>query len=172
MYRLLETASGSLARMMAWLGGAVLLILVVATCLSILGRALLPLDIGLGPILGIYDMTEIGVAAAVFAFLPWCQFNRGHASVDLLKPAFPGAMNRLLDLVIDIAMLIAAAVIAWRLGLGMLDKQSYGETTQILQYPVWQGYAFCLAGAVVFALVALFSVLRSWRALISGEADE
>jgi TRAP-type C4-dicarboxylate transport system permease small subunit len=157
---------------MAYLGAAVLILLTVATCLSIVGRALVPLDIGIGPIRGIYDFTEIGVAAAVFAFLPWCQYSRGHASVDLFMPFFPAIMNRVLDVLIDVGMLIIAVIGAWRLYLGMLDKFSFGETTLIAQIPMGHAYMAGLAGAVAFALIAAFCVLRSIKALVTRSGHE
>lgn len=172
MYHALHRAAEWIARLMALSGGAVLVALTAATCVSIIGRAAVPLDIGIGPIRGIYDFTEIGVAAAVFAFLPWCQLKRGHATVEILTPLYPHAMNRVLDVVVDMAMLAASSVIAWRLYLGMLDKASYGETTLIAQVQVWQGFAACLVGAVGFALVAAFCLIRSLRALVRGKAQD
>ncbi|MBM2323895.1 TRAP transporter small permease [Marivita cryptomonadis] len=148
---------------MALAGGAVLLCIIVLTCVSIIGRALVPFDIGVGPIRGIYDMTEIGMAAAIFAFLPWAQFNEAHARVDLFQPVMPKSMDRFLDLAFNLAMLVVAAVGTWRLYLGMQDKLSFGETTLIAQIPVWQGYAASLLGAVGFIMVAAFCVLRSGR---------
>ena len=172
MYSTLARLADKLARGMALLGGLVLIAVIVMTCVSIAGRALLPLNIGLGPIRGIYDITEIGMAAAVFAFLPWCQLKRGHATVDLFKAAFPRYLNLGLDLLFDLTMLGAATVGAWRLYLGMQDKLRYGETTLIAQIPVWQGYAASLVGAVAFVLIAAFCVMRSVRSLAAGRQTE
>lgn len=169
MYSALAKSARALAQSMALTGGAILLIVIVVTIVSIVGRIFVPLDIGLGPIRGIYDITEIGIAAAIFAFLPWCQLQRGHATVDLFKFAFPNVMNRVLDVIMDVGMLTAATLIAWRLFLGMQDKLRYGETTLIAQIPVWIGFAAALVGAVIFALVAAFCVIRSLRALKRSE---
>ena len=163
MYRRLQIIVELIARVLALAGGAVLLCIIVLTCLSIIGRALVPFDFGVGPIRGIYDMTEIGMAAAIFAFLPWAQFNEAHARVDLFQPIMPKTMDRVLDLLFNVAMLVVAAVGTWRLYLGMQDKLSFGETTLIAQIPVWQGYAASLLGAVGFIMVAAFCVLRSGR---------
>ena len=145
--------------------GACTLALIVLTCLSIAGRALVPLEIGIGPIRGIYDMTEIGMAAAIFAFLPWAQLREAHARVDLFQPFLPGKLNQLLDLLFNVGMCAIAVFGTWRMYLGMLDKQSYGETTLIAQIPVWQGFAAGLIGAGGFVIVAAFCVLRSARRL-------
>ncbi len=136
-------------------GGAVLIALVVMTCISIAGRALV--FAGLRPIPGDYELVEAGIGFAVFAALPYCHLKRGHASVDLFKPAF-GRFNRVLDAVIDLAILAVALLLTWRLTLGMFDKKSFFETTLVLQFEVWQGYALALVGAVAFCIVAL------WRA--------
>ncbi len=164
MYAPLSRLAYLTAYGMALAGGAVLIALVVMTCISIAGRALVPL--GLAPVKGDFEWIEFGVGFAIFAFLPWCQLQRAHAAVDLLQPAFPPAMNRAIDVVVDLAMLAAAAVIAWRLWLGMLDKRRYAETTFILQIEIWQAYLACLVGALAFVLVAAFCVLRSGGALL------
>ena len=165
MYARLNRTAEIMAVTLAIAGGLVLLAIVVLTCISITGRALLPLDLGVGPIRGIYDMTEIGVAAAIFAFLPWAQFKDAHARVDLFQFAMPDALSHFLDLLFNIAMLVVAAVGSYRLYLGMLDKLSFGETTLIAQIPVWQGYAAGLVGGIGFVLVSAFCILRSLRRL-------
>jgi TRAP-type C4-dicarboxylate transport system permease small subunit len=137
-------------------GGLVLVALVAMTCVSIAGRALTGL--GLGPVPGDYELVEIGIGFAVFAALPWCHLRRGHATVELFAPLYGGAVNRALDVVIDLAVLAVALLLAWRLADGMLDKKGYFETTFILGIEIWQGYALGLAGAAVFCIVAL------WRA--------
>lgn len=170
MYRVLDRTAEFTAIALALAGGAVLIVLTVLTCISIIGRAFVSFDIGIGPIRGIYDMTEIGMAAAVFAFLPWAQYRDAHARVDLFQTAMPKKLNQFLDLLFNVAMAVVAAVGTWRLYLGMQDKLSYGETTLIAQIPVWQGYATGLVGAVGFVLVAAFCVIRSGRRLVGLEA--
>lgn len=152
-----------LARALAIMGGIVLIALIAMTCISITGRALISL--GFGPVQGDFEWVEIGVGFAIFSFLPWAQYARGHARVDLFKPSLGTRLNRLIDLISDVMMFLAAAIITWRLWLGMLDKKSYTETTFILQFPTWVAYGAGLVGAVAFTLVSAFCILRSLRAL-------
>ena len=165
MYDRLNAVVEVIARVLAFAGGIVLLGLTALTCVSIAGRALIPLDIGVGPIRGIYDMTEIGMAAAIFAFLPWAQFKEAHARVDLFQWAIPQKLDQLLDVVFNAGMAFVATVGTYRLFLGMQDKMSFGETTLIAQIPVWQGFAAGLVGAVAFVIVAVFCTLRAARRL-------
>lgn len=164
MYRFLSTSAEWLARWTALAGGIVLTGLIVMTCLSITGRTLVPL--GLQPIPGDFELIEIGVGFAVFAFLPWCQLKRGHATVDLFQPLYGRYGNRFIDVISDVIMFIAAYIIASRLYLGMLDKLRYDETTFILRAPVWMAYAAGLFGAAVFVYVSAFCILRSLRVLM------
>lgn len=169
MYQALNRGIGWLARGIAILGGLVLIVLIVMTSLSITGRALIFL--GLGPVKGDFELVEAGVAFAVFAFMPWCQYNRGHARVDLFQPVFGAFLNKLIDLIADVMMFVAAYVIAWRLYLGMIDKLNYRETTFILQFEIWWSYAASFAGAAAFVLVSAFCILRSLRALLGKPTD-
>ena len=161
VYRFANRCAEIAAVGLALVGGGVILVIIALTCISIIGRAFVPFEIGIGPILGIYDITEIGMAAAIFAFLPWAQLTDAHARVDLFRDRIPSMMAGLLEVLFNTAMLVAAGVGAWRLYLGMQDKFAYGETTLIAQIPVWYGYAAAMVGATGFVLVAAFCVIRS-----------
>ena len=170
MYALFDTWVERLARLTAIGGGLILLGLIVMTCLSIIGRQLI--FVGLGPIPGDFEMVELGVGLAIFAFLPWCHYKRGHATVELFLSRFSPRFNHAIDVVSDGLMLAIATTIAWRLWIGMLDKKAYTETTFILQLPVWLAYAGALVGAVIFTVVAIFCVVRSARNLRRSRHDK
>ncbi|MGB1008263.1 MAG: TRAP transporter small permease [Thiolinea sp.] len=178
MHRLVER----LARLFAVLGGLVLSFLIVLTCLSVLGRTLnsiLHSDIlqqsipgianallatGIGPVNGDFELVEAGLAFAIFAFIPLCQLDNEHASVDIFIARFP-TLNSKVQLIIDIAFAATLALIAFKLFEGMESKRSSGQTTLLLQAPVWWGYAGSLLGAVTAALVGIYiAVMRLFSA--------
>jgi len=106
------------------------------------------------------------MAIAVIAFLPWCSMRRGHATVDIFTANLPLSANRVIDLLWEAVLTIVLAVIAWRLFAGTADKMRYGETTFLLQYPVWWSFAACAVLAVVAALVSLWMTIvrfAEWR---------
>ena len=158
-----------IARLMALAGGLVLVAITVITCVSIVGRALI--FAGLGPLPGDFELVEAGVGFAVFAFLPWCQINRGHASVDIFTNFLPESVNRWIDLVAEIVMAIAVFVIAIQLSKGMMDKMSYNETTFILQFPIWWAYALSLAAAVAACIVSVWMVFVRLREVATGKSE-
>jgi TRAP-type C4-dicarboxylate transport system permease small subunit len=155
-----------LARALAILGGLALVTITVITCVSIVGRAFI--SFGLRPVPGDFELVEAGVGFAVFAFLPWCQLNRGHATVDLFTSFLPDAVNRVIDLVAEILMTIVIGLIAWRLWFGMMDKIRYNETTFILQYPVWWAFAACMFAASIAVIVSIYMVGVRVREVATG----
>ncbi|SEN40210.1 Tripartite ATP-independent transporter, DctQ component [Loktanella fryxellensis] len=176
----------TLSRGMAWLGGAMLLVLILLVCASVLGReangllhadaaqALAPglaawvLGLGIGPINGDFELVEAGIAFAIFAFLPLCQITGGHASVDILTQRFPDMISRGLRLVTDIVFAAVLVVMAQQLWLGMLSKKASGQTTFLLEMPVWWAYALSMTGAVAAAVVACYIAVERLREAATG----
>lgn len=142
-----------LARAMAWFGGAVLTLIALVSVASIAGRALSGL--GLGPVPGDFELVEVGTALAVFCFLPLAHLKRGHAWVDLFWPLYPKPLQKLLEILANLLMLLAWVALVWRMGVGLADYRENAEVTFILQMPVWWGWAasfpFAVAGCVVYA---------------------
>jgi len=176
------------AKFMAYLGGAVLLILIFVTSVSILGRilntighnafieqSLAPLSalfIKFGPINGDFEIVEAGVAFAIMCFLPLCQLNRGHASVELFTAFFPRSVNAFLAFLWEAVFAFVLIIIAWRLYVGTGDKMRYGETTFMLQYPLWWGYAACAFAATIACIAAIYSVYLHGKDALQKKSDQ
>ena len=175
-----------LARLFAFLGGLVLSILIIVTCLSIAGRtlnsllhgdfaqALMPgfadllLATGVGPINGDFELVEAGMAFAIFAFLPLCQLNGAHASVDIFTAALSPRANRVLRAAIEIVFAGVLVLIAWQLFQGMESKRASGQTTFLLQFPIWWAYAASLSGAIMAALASAYVAVMRLIEVVTG----
>lgn len=148
----------TLARLMAWLGAAVLCAIALLSVLSITGRAFSAY--GWGPVPGDFELVEAGTALAVFCFLPWCHLQHGHAVVDLFWGWIPAWMKRVLLVLWDALLLAAWVLLVWRMGVAMGDYRANGEVTFILQFPVWWAYAASLVPAVLGGFTALWRVFE------------
>ena len=174
------------ARFMAICGGLVLALLILLICISVVGRSLngvlhgwigtaLPavsawlLQAGVGPINGDFELVEAGVAFSIFSFLPLCQIFGGHASVDIFTSKLPRGVSRGLQMVIDTVFAIALIVMAYQLYKGMLSKLSYGDTTFLLQFPIWWAYAASLVGAVMAAVISVYVAWVRIMELATGQ---
>ena len=140
------------ARAFALIGGAVLLLMVVMTILSVIGRGINAY--GLGPIPGDFELVEFGSAFVIFWILPWAQISNGHVAVDVLARHFPKSFNRIILVISQVLILVMAVFIARQLTLGFWDKFQYGEMSFILMMPVWWGYLAALPGAYLWVIVA------------------
>ncbi len=163
-----------LAQAMAIAGGLVLSLLILLTCVSIIGRELnallngdfiqgiMPgvadaiLATGIGPINGDFELVEAGIAFSIFAFIPLTQVTAGHATVDIFTSTFPAGLNRWLRAVIEVAFAAVLVLIAMQLFQGMMSKLQYGETSFLLQFPVWWAFAASFFGAAIAAFCGVY----------------
>ncbi len=162
MYRL-HRSIRAVATIAAILGGSVLLATVILTCVSILGRTL-----GIGPVRGDVELVEAGIAFAIFAFLPLCQVTAGHATVDLFTNWLSGRAMRLLLFVIEAVFAATLIVIAVQLESGMQGRIRSGQTSFLLEFPLWWSYAASLAGASVAALAGVWMALARLHELATN----
>ena len=184
MYRVMS----ALANALALLGGIVLSLLILLTCVSILGReigsalngafaqGIAPglsdwlLDLGLGPITGDFEIIEAGVAFAIFCFIPLCQLKSGHATVDVFTNTLSTRTNRALRMIGEVLFAAVLILIAVQLYDGLTSKFRSGETTFSLEFPVWWGYALSLIGAVAGAIVGTYVAIVRIQECATGQS--
>lgn len=184
MMRLVET----LARSLAMIGGLMLLALVILTSASVFGRglntlahadwltALSPglgntlLASGIGPITGDFELVEVGIAFAIFAFLPICQLYGGHATVDVFTRMLGAGGNRVIQAFWEIVLALAILLLTWRLFDGLLGKYANGETTFLLQFPLWWAYGASFLASLIASLVSLYCAYARIAEAQTGES--
>jgi TRAP-type C4-dicarboxylate transport system permease small subunit len=140
----------------AVLGGLVLFALTLLTVISVVGRAAFS-----APIPGDFELVELGMAVAIFAFLPYCQIVRGNVIVDLFTTRASPQTRALLDGIGNLLFTAIAALLTWRVALGGLEIRSYHETTMVLQVPVWWGYVPAVIFLTFLTVVCAYTFWRS-----------
>lgn len=114
---------------------------------------------------GDFELTEILVAIAVFAFLPYCQQTDANVTADLFTAhAGPRALAAF-RLFGGLLALAVALLLAWRTWAGLLDYRQYVETTAILRIPIWWAYVPALASLLLLVLACLIVLQDELRAL-------
>lgn len=146
----------------ALLGGLVLAGIVVLNVLSVLGGMF-----G-APVPGDFELTEVGVAVAAFAFLPYCQLTGANISADIFTARLSLRGVAGLRLVAALVALLFAAILLWRMTLGMLDQRTYDYVTAIVQFPIWLAFLPILISLALLALAALVSVTEACDAVRRG----
>ncbi|EAQ13227.1 TRAP-type C4-dicarboxylate transport system permease small subunit [Maritimibacter alkaliphilus HTCC2654] len=153
-----------LSKALAIAGGAVLSILVILVVVSILGR-----ETGLGAVTGDYEIVEAGMAFCIFAFLPYAHMTGAHATVDIFTNTLGEASHRWLLAVIDVVFAVVLIIIATQLWGGMMSKLNSGQTTLLLQFPVWWGYAVSMVAAIVGAVVGVWHAFVRVTEAVTGK---
>lgn len=150
-----------LSRQFALAGGLIMLALATMTVVSIVGRSTIGVSVE-----GDYELVELGLAAAVFLFLPECYLNQGHVVVDLFTARCSERTIDFLDGVADFLFFAVATVLVWRLSLAGIESRDYWEQTMILGMPLWWVYAVgtvCMGLLALCALNQLYLRIRGWR---------
>ena len=155
----MERGLRALATALALAGGALLVGLAGLTVASISGRWLAS-----RPITGDVELVQLGVAAAIALFLPYCQLHRSHLIVDFFTARSSGPVQRRLD---AIGSAVAGAVfllLAWRAGAAVLDMRAAGETTMVLGVPLWLPYAAMVPGLALAGVTGVLAAVRPAQA--------
>jgi len=147
-----------LCRALAVAGGALLAGLSLLVVASVAGRACCD-----APVPGDYELAQIAVAVAISLCLPWCQWRRGHVAVDFFTANLAPRRQIRLDAGGALLLALVCALLAWRAAVGALDMRAVGETTMIVGFPVWIGYAATLPGLALAALAGLVVAVHDWR---------
>ena len=149
----------------AMLGGMVLLAVVAMNAISVLAT------VAGRTFPGDFELTQLGVAIAAFAFLPYCQLTNANVAADIFTSrASPRALS-IFRLAASAAALLFSGLLVWRMFLGMSDQREYGYTTAILQIPVWWAFVPILASLALLVVASYITLSANFRAAIRGCAD-
>jgi TRAP-type C4-dicarboxylate transport system permease small subunit len=142
-----------LIEMWALAGGLLLLAIVLMNTYSLLA------DITFRkPLPGDFELVELGVAVAAFAFLPYCQLTGANVTADIFTQNAGPRTVALLALLSSVIAFAFSLLLAWRMGLGLIDIRNYGETTTITGFPIWIAYVPVVASLAMLAVASFISV--------------
>jgi TRAP-type C4-dicarboxylate transport system permease small subunit len=153
------------SRSWAVLGGLALVAVMLMTVASVLMRAIVGT-----PILGDYELVEMGSAVAAFSFLPYCQQSHGNVAVDVFTQRAPARVNAALAATGSLLLLLIALVLFWRMIWGGYDFYQYNEQTTNLGIPRWWAFPPILVSLALLALVSLATFAREARDVLAGRA--
>jgi TRAP-type C4-dicarboxylate transport system permease small subunit len=139
----------------ALIGGAVLLLVAALTVVSVVGRWLRST-----PVPGDIELVQLGTAAALALFLPYCQLHGSHLIVDIFTARTTTSAQRRLDRVAQLLAACMLGLLAARAWAGIADLRAVGETSMVLGLPLWLAYAAMAPSLALAALIALLGAER------------
>lgn len=117
------------------------------------------------PIMGDWELVQMGCAVAIAACFPMCQMRSGHIMVDFFTLKAKRMTRKRLDGFGALILAVMMALLAWRTAVGAADARSYHETSMIMELPVWLGYALMVPSFVLASIAALYVASRHFRGL-------
>lgn len=135
---------------LAYCGGIIVAGIGVMSAVSIIGRSALS-----RPITGDFELVEIGTAVAGTLFLPYCQATGGNIVVDLFTLRASERTRDWLDRFGSLLMAVMFLAVGWRAAAGSIDLYRTGESSMLMRFPVWLGYAGILPGVFAAGIIAL-----------------
>ena len=104
------------AYILAILGGLILVIVILINFVSILSRIIF-----LNPLVGDFELVEIGSAIAISSFLPLCHLKKGNVIVDFITAKLNFKKVAFLDCISSIMYGLLALFFTWRMFFGARD---------------------------------------------------
>jgi TRAP-type C4-dicarboxylate transport system permease small subunit len=146
-----------LAKVCAVAAGALLTLITLMTCVSVIGR-----NTTGWTIVGDFELTGAAAGAAIALFMPWCQARRGNISVDFFTAWASPALQRRLERFGTLLLALLMALVAWRVTLGGLNAWRSQSGSMMLGFPEWIVYCGMVPPFVLTALIAFTQALRGF----------
>ena len=143
---------------LAVFGGIALLVVTAFTVVSVFGRTAFD-----SPVLGDQEIVEIGVAVALFSFMPYCQMREANVIVGFFTAGLSISARAFLDALMNAIFSACIVIVTWRLAVGGLGAFKAGDASMFLRLPHWWGYAAAFVACLFWTLACFYSVFRSVR---------
>jgi len=147
----------------AVIGGLITLVVTALTVVSVVGRGVFN-----DPLLGDSEVVEVGIAVAIFSFLPYCQMRGANVIVDFFTMGASTRTRAFLDMVMNATFFICVAVLTWRLAVGGLAAFRNGDNSMFLRIPLWWGFFAGFLVSIVWCLSCLYVTLRFGRVMLGS----
>ena len=139
-----------LAKLCAVLAGALLTVITLITCVSLIGRNTTGTTL-----VGDFELTGLAAGAAIALFMPWCQVTRGNIIVDFFTVNASARTQAALDRLGALCLGLAMALLAWRTSLGGLNAWTSQSGSMMLGFPEWVVYLLMVPPLVLTAVIGV-----------------
>jgi TRAP-type C4-dicarboxylate transport system permease small subunit len=143
-----------LANLCALLAGALMSLIIVLTCVSIIGRELIG-----STVVGDFELVGLATGAAIALFMPLCQLKQGNIIVDFFTVKMPKRINAGLDRLGALALALCFALLTWRTVVGGLNSYDTHIGSMLLGFPEWVVYAAMVPPFLLTTVIALQQTL-------------
>lgn len=141
----------------AYTGGLIFLALVIMSVASIVGRKLFS-----APVPGDVEVLQMAAAFASASFFAYCHLMQGDVKVDFFTANMTTHRRLILDSVGSLLVGLLGLLLAWRTGAGAISLKEAGESSAILEIPVWLAQALMVPSFMLLALAGFYMCVHPW----------
>jgi len=153
----------------AVLGGTIALSIGAIVVASVIGRWINGIWLGtwiknatgieLGPVPGDFELVKMGIAVAVYTFLPIGQARRVNIVVDTFTGRWSDRTRDMVDGFWDLVYAFAMGLLTFGLCKGAIEYMHNGETIMMLPIVIWPAVSACAVFSTLLSLVALVTAV-------------
>lgn len=154
------------SKYLALAGGLVFVGLVLMSIVSIVGR-----KVASAPVPGDVEMLQMCAAFACASFFAYCHLVHGDVKVDFFTARMSARATAWLDVFGSLLVGVFGALIAWRNTAGALSQLESGETSPILNWPVWIAQMLMTPGFVLLALAGFYMLSQHLRIALQAKTE-
>lgn len=138
-------------------GGAVFVLLVVMSVVSIVGR-----KVASAPVPGDVELLQLCAAFASATFFAYTHLVHGDVRVDFFTARLSPVKRAFLDAMGSLLVGLFGALIAWRTWAGAMTVKDGGETSAILGLPVWIAQLLMVPSFALLAVAGFYMCAHTW----------
>lgn len=155
----LARAAAAVIDAWALLGGLTLLVVVAMNVASVIGGVVW------APFPGDFELTQIGVAVAAFAFLPYCELTGANVTADIFTAGAGRRTMAVFKLLASVVAFLFGLLLLWRMYGGLLDHKEYNYITAIVEFPIWVAFLPILISLALLATAAAITLSENARGI-------
>lgn len=145
------------AKWLAFAGGTIFTGLVIMSIISIVGRKLFN-----APVPGDVEVLQMLAAFASATFFAYCHLMHGDVKVDFFTANLASTKRCFLDSVGSLLVGLVGALLAWRSLVGAMSLREAGESSAILEVPVWIAQVLMVPSFILLALAGFYMCVQTW----------
>jgi len=153
---------GSFLRLLALIGGWVIVALMIYTCADVVLRYIFN-----RPFSGSIEVTEFAMALIVFLGLAWCGWLGGHVAVDILERPLENPRLRFVPVILNFISGVLFLGIAW-----FTVDEALATMSRVSNMMRWPHYPFqfiVALGSAMYGVVLFIQCFRMLREPPGGE---
>ena len=161
-----ERVTSPPSKMLHWIAMVVFLLLMFMTVGDVVGRYMVGIIPGFGPIPGSFELTEFMLAVAVLTAIGHTQVKREHISIDLVIDMFPPRVQAIIDSVTNFLTLAVFVLVTWQTTKYAQLLYTSNDVSAVLRLPVYPFLIIAAIGCFMFCLAMLSTFLHSLKKAI------